>query len=122
MYESPDNGGAWQFLSKVADTDRGKWNGNPPTLLRLKDGRLCVTYCFRGVPYSLRARLSEDNGRTWGKEILLRDEARKWDMGYTRAGQRPDGKIVTVYWWTTNSHKEPHAAATIWDPDTITER
>jgi hypothetical protein len=45
VYESKDNGRTWSFLSKVADTDvvNSDHNGNPPSILKLKDGRLCVT-------------------------------------------------------------------------------
>jgi len=120
VYESKDNGKTWSFLSKVADTDPGGLlhrNGNPPSMVRLTDGRLCVTYGYRGVPYGIRAKFSKDNGKTWGPEIHLRDDGRSWDMGYTRTMQRPDGKLVTVYYYTTEEIPEEHIAATIWDPD-----
>jgi len=115
IYESLDNGKSWQFLSKVADTDMHKRNGNPPSLVRLSDGRICVTYGYRAVPYGIRARISNDNGMTWSEEIHLRDDGRTWDIGYTRSVQRSDGKIVTIYYYTTKSHIEQHIAATIWD-------
>ncbi len=121
VYESLDQGRTWQFLSKVADTDRGKHNGNPPCLLKLEDGRLCVTYGFRGVPYGIRAKLSSDNGKTWGEEIHLRDDGRTFDLGYTRSVQRTDGKIITIYYYTTDKYREQHIAATIWDPKSIRE-
>jgi len=126
VYQSKDNGRTWEFLSQVADT--GKSNGNPPSLVRLRDGRLCVTYGYRGVcsayryrwePQGIRARISKDNGKTWGQEIVLRNDARTWDLGYTRSVQRPDGKIVTMYYYTTEKHPEQHIAATIWDPDLV---
>lgn len=116
VYESRDNGQSWTFLSKVADTDRGKRNGNPPSLVKLNDGRLCVTYGYRSIPYGIRAKISFDNGKTWGEEIHLRDDARTWDVGYTRSIQRSDGKIVTIYYYTTEEHEEQHIAATIWEP------
>ena len=115
-YESLDNGKSWKFLSKVADTDRGKHNGNPPSLVKLKDGSLCVTYGYRALPYGIRARLSADNGKTWGNEILLRDDAREFDLGYTRSVQRTDGKIVTIYYYSTEKIYEQYIGATIWDP------
>jgi Neuraminidase (sialidase) len=116
---SADNGKTWKFLSKVADTDKGLHNGNPPSLVRLKDGRLCAAYGYRAVPYGIRARISNDNGKTWGKEILLRTDGRTWDLGYTRMVVRPDGKVVTLYYFTTEKNKEEHIAATIWDPGSI---
>ena len=115
---SKDNGETWSFLSKAADTDGGAGkNGNPPSMVRLKDGRLCVTYGYRSIPYGIRAKLSEDNGESWGDEIHLRDDGRNWDFGYTRTIQRSDGKLVTLYYYTTVENPEQHIAATIWSVD-----
>lgn len=119
VYQSFDNGNSWSFLSKVADTDRGTRNGNPPSLIKLNDGRLCVTYAFRGVPYSIRARISPDNGRTWGKEIILRENVLPPDIGYTRSVQRSDGNVVTLYYLATEERNEEHIEAAIWDPAKI---
>ena len=104
-------------MSRVANTDRGQHNGNPPSLVRLPDGRLCVTYGYRGVPYGIRAKLSADQGRTWSKEILLRGDGVTWDIGYTRTVVRPDGKLVTIYYYATPEQPEQHIAATIWEPN-----
>lgn len=119
VHESLDNGKTWSFIDKIAETDRGIRNGNPPSLVKLKDGRICVTYGYRNIPYSIRAKISSDNGKTWSKEILLRDDARKFDIGYTQSVVRADGKIVTVYYYTTEVLKEMHIAATIWDADEV---
>ncbi len=122
LYQSRDMGRSWEFLSKVAQTDpgnEGHRNGNPPSLVRLKDGRICVTYGYRGEPYGIRARISSDNGETWGAEIHLRDDGRTWDLGYTRTVQRSDGKLVTMYYYTTEERPEQHIAVTIWDPDRV---
>jgi hypothetical protein len=117
VYESKDNGKSWHFLSKVADTDMGKHNGNPPSLVLMDDGRLCVTWGYRAVPYGIRARISTDQGKTWGDELHLRDDGREFDLGYTRSVQREDGKIVTIYYISTEKNYEQHIEATIWDPD-----
>jgi hypothetical protein len=126
LYQSTDNARTWEFLSQVADT--GSSNGNPPSLVRLRDGRICVTYAYRGIcsayryrwePQGIRARISDDSGKTWGQEIVLRDDARTWDIGYTRSVQRPDGEIVTIYYYTTMANEEQHIAASIWDPDMV---
>ena len=90
-------------------------------MIKLSDGRLCVTYGYRSVPYGIRARISSDHGKTWSKEIIIRDDARNFDIGYTRTVQREDGMIVTIYYFTTDTHNEQHIAATIWDPDNIHE-
>ncbi|NMB83008.1 MAG: hypothetical protein GYA14_14445 [Ignavibacteria bacterium] len=85
----------------------------------LKDGRLCVTYGCRKVPYGIRAKISSNKGKTWGKEIIIRDDALTKDIGYPRSAVRPDGKVVTTYYYTTEEKVEQHIAATIWDPSEL---
>ncbi|NWG12032.1 MAG: exo-alpha-sialidase [Acidobacteria bacterium] len=114
IFTSADGGITWTSLGQAADT-KGH-NGNPPSLVRLKDGRLCLAYGYRAEPYGIRARISSDAGRTWSGEIVLREDGRTWDLGYPRSFVRPDGKVVTVYYYTTDRMPEQHIAATIWDP------
>ena len=117
VYQSVDGGQTWEFISKVADIEGN--NGNPPSMVSLHDGRLCVAYGDREAPFGIRAKLSPDYGKTWGDEIILRDDGRTWDLGYPRMVQRPDGKLVTIYYFTTAENPEQHIAATIWDPDVL---
>ena len=114
LYESGDEGRSWKHIAKPAKT--GQHNGNPPSMILLADGRLCLTYGHRSRLRGIRARLSGDGGKTWGKEIMLRQDGRTWDLGYPRTVQRGDGKIVTIYYFTTEAHPEMHIAATIWKP------
>jgi len=116
---STDNGSSWQYLSKVADTDRGEENGSPPALARLEDGRLVIAYGYRSYPYGIRAKISENGGKSWGDEIVLRDDGGTWDLGYPRMMVRPDGKLVTIYYFNTEEYPGSHIVATIWDPDTV---
>ena len=74
-----------------------------------------MTYGFRSPAYGIRARLSDDNGRTWGDEIILRDDGGSYDLGYPLTVQRSDGKIVTVYYFNEHEDEERYIAATIWD-------
>jgi hypothetical protein len=116
LYRSEDDGVSWQFVSKPAP-NTGAHNGNPPSLVKLQDGRLAITYGFRSEPYGIRARISADQGKTWTNEIPLRTDGGAWDLGYTRTVQRPDGKMVTVYYFNDRPNNERYIAATIWDPD-----
>jgi len=115
VYQSDDDGRTWEYLSRPAST--GRRNGNPPSMVRLDNGRVVVTYGYRSKPHGIRAKISWDNGKTWGQEIHLRDDGRTWDLGYPRTVVRPDGKLVTIYYYTTAKNPEQHIAATIWDPD-----
>jgi len=118
VYVSEDDGRTWLFLAKAAAT--GEHGGNPPSMVRLKDGRLCITYGYRSKPYGIRAVFSSDNGKSWSDPVILRDDGRNWDLGYCRTIVRPDGKLVTIYYYATAELYNQHIAATIWDPAKVT--
>lgn len=112
-YLSNDEGASWKSMSSVAE---GDGLSNPPSLLRLQDGRLCVTYANRTVPYEICARLSKDDGISWSEEQILRSGGGHWDLGYTRSCQLPSGDVVTVYYFCRDKNKERTIEATIWRP------
>jgi len=115
-YASRDQGKTWTELPPAAeDTGRG---GSPAALVLLGDGRLSVTYGYRSEPYSIRARFSLDGGRSWGAESFLRRDGKAPDLGYPRSVLRPDGKIVTVYYFNDEVHNERFLEAVLWDPGT----
>jgi hypothetical protein len=114
LYRSDDDALTWRFVSRpVPDTGRG---GNPPAMILLPDGRLCLTHGCRGAPYGIRARLSSDGGATWEPEVALRTDGGSPDLGYTRTVQRPDGTLVTVYYYNDTSGGAAYIAATLWRP------
>lgn len=120
LYQSKNEGRTWKYLSMGAVTDpTGTRNGNPPALVKLKDGRLVLAYGYRGEPTGIKARISIDNGETWSSEKYLRDDASHWDIGYCRMVQRPDGKLVTMYYYATEGNPIQHIEATIWLPEEI---
>ena len=116
-YGSTDDGQSWSFLSRVGET--GGWNGNPPALARLHDGRLCCVYGNRTRRHMI-ARFSADEGRSWGEEGVLRADFcpvdGEPDLGYPRLAQRADGCLVAIYYWATRDHPQQHIAATLWHP------
>ncbi len=93
---SLDGGRTW---SETVDT--GIWCGasSPADLRLLADGRVLWTRGYRREPFGIRAYLSEDEGRTWPQEIVLRDDGLDPDMGYPSTAQLADGRLVTVYYW-----------------------
>lgn len=120
-YRTTDNGLTWERIQDpVADTGRG---GSPPALVKLRDGRLALGYIYRSDYGSrVNVRFSADNGQTWSDEIVLRcgDGATR-DSGYPRMVQRPDGRLVMVYYWNNARQQgaKPYRyiACTIFDPD-----
>ncbi|QDU80942.1 BNR/Asp-box repeat protein [Polystyrenella longa] len=123
-YKSTDGCQTWNVLStvKVMPT-----HSNPPALVALQDGRLCCIYGDRQVG-EIRGRYSSDQGETWGPEFIIRDDFMalesdpdsqgriNTDCGYPRMVQRPDGKLVAMYYWATAEHPEQHIAVSIWTP------
>lgn len=112
-YGSHDRGRTWTLLGRP-EPDAGE--GNPPALLRLPDGRLCLLYGYRAAPYGIRTRLSDDRGKTWGPAIVLRDDGGGRDLGYPQAVVRSDGAVVVVYYYHDRQDSDRYLAATIWKP------
>jgi hypothetical protein len=119
LFASDDDGRNWIFVNDCTLGRKEKDHYATPHLLELEDGRICITYGFRSAPFGIRARLSSDKGLTWDDEIILRKDGGNWDLGYPRSAQRPDGKIVTIYYFNDDPQKERHIAATIWEPPTL---
>lgn len=116
LWTSEDVGKTWRLVTRPVGFTGGH-AGNPPSMLRMQDGRLCLTYGYRGAPYGIRAVLSENEGQSWSKDIVLRQDGAAWDLGYTRTVQRPDGRLVTVYYFPEAPQTERIIAATIWSAD-----
>ena len=111
-WRSHDDGMTWQPATAPVPSLP---TSNPPALLRLRDGRLCLTYGVRAMPYRICARLSADEGISWGDELVLRDDGANGDIGYTRSVCRADGSIVTVYYFNdAASSPDRYIGATIW--------
>jgi len=99
IYYSDDGGESWDFLSRVND-----W-GAPGDLVVMPDGRLVVVYGYRLMPAGIRAVVSEDEGKTWGPELIIRDDGGSWDLGYPNAWVAGDGEVGTLYYF--NSKDDP---------------
>ncbi len=110
QFESNDGGSTW------TEPHRTDIWGKPPHLLRLRDGRLLVTYGIRHGATGQRACLSYDDGRTWDypNEIILRDDAPNEDLGYPATIECADGSLVTVYYQVDPPDKLPCIMATRW--------
>jgi hypothetical protein len=114
LYESTDNGASFHYLNQpVPYAGSG---GNPPAMIKLQDGRVCLTYGYRAAPFGMQARLSSDGGKTWGEVIYLRQDGGTTDLGYPRTIQRQDGTIVTAYYYNIDPDAERFIGATLWKP------
>lgn len=90
--ESTDGGKSWSIPRPI-----GVW-GLPSHLLRLKDGRLLMTYGHRRVPFGNQARISEDHGRTWSEPMTISGDGPGGDLGYPSTVQLDDGSLLTVWY------------------------
>jgi hypothetical protein len=64
----------------------------------MRDGRVVCVYGYRTMPSGVRYKVSEDGGRTWGREYILRDDGGSWDVGYPRVIEVEPGKLLAVYY------------------------
>src|SRR6266567_2932838 len=99
--ESQDGGKTWSTPHEI-----GAW-GMPSHLLRLRDGRLLMSYGHRRAPFGNQARISADNGRTWSEPMILSADGAGGDLGYPSTVERADGQLVTV--WYESLKGSPHA-------------
>jgi len=116
-YGSADNGRTWSFLSRVGETGGAMQNGNPPALVALKDGRIAFAYGDRRTA-RIKIRISSDGGKTWGDELVARDDFQRGednssDMGYPRLVTNHKNNLVVMYYWATKEKPQSHIAATI---------
>jgi len=90
--ESTDGGRTWAPPHPI-----GVW-GLPSHLLRLRDGRLLMTYGYRREPFGNQARVSKDAGRTWSDPIIVSGDGSSTDLGYPSTVELSDGNLLTVWY------------------------
>jgi hypothetical protein len=99
VYASDDGGTSWNFLSRITDF------GAPASLVVMPDGRVVAVYGYRLMPAGIRVKVSEDDGKSWGPELILRDDGGSWDLGYPNAWLTDDGKVGVIYWFNSKDDK-----------------
>jgi hypothetical protein len=67
--------------------------------LRLRDGRIVVIFARWEYSPSMAAIWSEDDGKTWSDEAIIRDDASRSDIGYPVATEIDDRRIFTAYYF-----------------------
>lgn len=100
--ESADGGRSWSEPHAI-----GVW-GLPSHLLRLRDGRLLMSYGYRRAPFGNQARISEDSGRTWSAAMTLSADAAGVDVGYPSTVELAGGDLLTL--WYEKPADSPRAA------------
>ncbi len=90
--ESIDGGTSWTTPHSI-----GVW-GLPSFLLRLRDGRLLMSYGYRREPFGNQARVSDDHGVTWSEPLTISDDGIGGDLGYPSTVELDDGSLLTVWY------------------------
>ena len=90
--DSLDGGETWASARQL-----DLW-GYPAHVVTLHDGRLLVIYGRRRPPYGIRAVVSEDDGATWGPEIVIRHDLPNENLGYPSVIEYAPGRLFTVYY------------------------
>lgn len=92
--DSYDGGKTWTPAKQLAI-----W-GLPPYLTKLHSGAILCSYGHRRAPYSIRAVLSYDDGKTWDTEniITIYEWDHPLDMGYPVTLELTPGQLITVYY------------------------
>ncbi len=98
---STDGGKTWSMPRSI-----GVW-GLPSHLMRLRDGRLLMSYGHRRDPFGCQARVSEDDGRSWSEPIIVYGDGINVDLGYASTVQLADGSLLTV--WYEQMKSSPRA-------------
>jgi hypothetical protein len=99
VFYSDDGGDTWEFLSRINDY------GAPTSLVIMPDERIVAVSGYRLMPSGIRATVSEDGGKTWGREIVVRDDGGSWDLGYPNAWMVDGNTVGTLYYF--NSKNDP---------------
>jgi len=114
---SEDNGRTWSDL-KVTPII-----GKPPHLLRLSSGAILCSYGHRADPWSVRAVLSYDEGKTWdmANMIIIDGWEDHPDMGYPISLETSPGEILTIYYCSRQPIKHAPKMEATYKPGTTPE-
>ncbi len=120
LWESTDNGLTWRKHN--GNGNFGTYGEMFPRFLRLKDGRVLLTFTDRSNPadgygLGLRAILSDDDGETWDftqDRLVISYVNEGWSGGgFGNTVQLKDGALVSVYSFR-GTDKQTHVEAVRW--------
>jgi len=109
LFVSEDEGRTWTPKGPLTSNSGGDAGQHPGHLLRLKDGRILLTFGMRDFG-AIGIRASDDEGQTWRPGVVLQRLGRgsggygvgdtKGDLGYPATVQLSDGSLVTAYYYS----------------------
>ena len=119
---SEDEGKTWRRTLILGGYEKKGKDEHPAHLLRLKDGRILVTFGKRWENRAVIGRLSNDEGETWGPRFEIINLG--WgDSSYPQSVQLDDGTIVTAYYSGANIYNHHYYMGVVrWRPENIVLR
>lgn len=112
MSHSDDGGYSWSAPHPIVSWGQSPWTPHrkadvarhgvhyrSPWPMRLRDGRILVIFGRRKPPEGIGLLISEDDGRHWSSEAIVRDDGSGRDLSYPVATQLDDGRIFTAYYY-----------------------
>jgi sialidase-1 len=106
--ESRDGGKTWSTPRPI-----GVW-GLPSHLLRLRDGRLLMSYGYRRPPFGNQVRVSSDHGQTWSEPIVISSDGPSVDLGYPSTVELADGTLLTGWYERLSASPQAVLRAARW--------
>ena len=93
---SEDDGRSFGPVQEIPEL----WSSSPFHALRLRDGRVLLTYGYRREPFGIRACVCDPELEHIGEgeEIVLRDDAPNGDLGYPNSILLDDGTALVAYY------------------------
>ena len=116
LFRSDDDGKTWRLDRRL--TEPGQI---PADFLRLRDGRLLLSYGNRNAgQFGVVAKVSADEGSTWSSPITVVSDLTTRDCGYPSSVQLPGGEILTAYYAQgVAGHPRYHMGAVLWKLPTV---
>lgn len=109
LTRSEDGGKTWSMPEQM------DVQGSPPHLMVHSSGAVIMTFGRRIAPFGERAVVSFDNGRTWEREYVLRDDGVDGDLGYPATVELSDGGLFTVYYQRIPGDRQDSILYTRWE-------
>lgn len=114
QFRSTDDGQTWSDEGLLTG-----FNKHPPSVIRLSDHRLLLTYGNRRDK-NIEVRFSKDDGKSWDEPLRLFHAS--GDMGYPSTIQLPDARLVTVFYAKSSSLNDGyHMGAIGWQAPTAAQ-
>lgn len=108
---SKDGGKSWSKPVKLLSD----FGGAPCHILKHSSGALISTYGYRSEPFSIKAMISFDGGKSWDTDnVIATKDTFDWDLGYPSTVELPDGSLLTVFYGKFEKDGPAKIMQTVW--------